>query len=207
MQSLSAGLGSVASAGMLAQRTAGAATAPVQRRQAPHFPPKAKHNIVLFMPGGPSQMDLFDPKPALREVRRPAARRRPTCAPSAPPAACCPRPSRSKSTAKPGIEVSELLPNLAAVDRRPLRRPLDVHLQSDAHAGAQPVSLRQHRRHAAVDGLVDLATAWARENQNLPGFVVLSPGGGGGAGAAQRLPAVAASGRRLRRFASPSRRR
>src|SRR5215813_6641402 len=31
----------------------------------PHFPPKAKSVIFLFMEGGPSQMDLFDPKPEL----------------------------------------------------------------------------------------------------------------------------------------------
>src|SRR5882762_10316444 len=31
----------------------------------PHFPGKAKNVIFLFMAGGPSQLDLFDPKPSL----------------------------------------------------------------------------------------------------------------------------------------------
>ena len=31
----------------------------------PHFAPKAKSVIFLFMEGGPSHLDLFDPKPAL----------------------------------------------------------------------------------------------------------------------------------------------
>ena len=35
--------------------------------RAPHFAPKAKAVIQLFMNGGPSQMDLFDPKPELRK--------------------------------------------------------------------------------------------------------------------------------------------
>jgi hypothetical protein len=35
--------------------------------RAPHFAPKAKNVIFLFMEGGPSQMDLFDPKPALQK--------------------------------------------------------------------------------------------------------------------------------------------
>ena len=35
------------------------------KRRPPHFPAKAKAVIHLFMNGGPSQMDLFDPKPAL----------------------------------------------------------------------------------------------------------------------------------------------
>src|SRR5258707_3879762 len=33
----------------------------------PHFPGKAKNVIFMFMEGGPSQMDLFDPKPALQK--------------------------------------------------------------------------------------------------------------------------------------------
>ena len=33
----------------------------------PHFPAKAKNVIFLFMEGGPSQLDLFDPKPALQK--------------------------------------------------------------------------------------------------------------------------------------------
>src|SRR5262245_27722679 len=33
----------------------------------PHFSPKAKHVIYMFMEGGPSQYELFDPKPGLRQ--------------------------------------------------------------------------------------------------------------------------------------------
>ena len=42
----------------------------------PHFAPKAKAVIQLFMNGGPSQVDLFDPKPALQKVRRYSAESR-----------------------------------------------------------------------------------------------------------------------------------
>ena len=71
IRSLGAGLGSVALYGLLAEEQVRATGAP---QQGPHFPPIAKHNIVLFMPGGPSQMDLFDPKPALQKYagQRPA---------------------------------------------------------------------------------------------------------------------------------------
>src|SRR5438876_297033 len=71
IRSVGAGLGSVALYGLLADEQARGASAP----PAPHFAPKAKHNIVLFMPGGPSQLDLFDPKPALRQYvgQRPEA--------------------------------------------------------------------------------------------------------------------------------------
>ena len=36
----------------------------------PHFPPKAKRVIYLFQSGGPSQMDLFDYKPRLKDMAR-----------------------------------------------------------------------------------------------------------------------------------------
>ena len=50
-----------------------------------HHPARAKHVIFLFMNGGPSQVDTFDPKPMLDEVPRAAAagrhRRRPNARP------------------------------------------------------------------------------------------------------------------------------
>ena len=63
IRSLGGGLGSIALYGMLAEEKAYAETKQVV---APHFAPRAKHSIVLFMPGGPSHIDMFDPKPALQ---------------------------------------------------------------------------------------------------------------------------------------------
>jgi hypothetical protein len=57
------GLGSLALAHLLAADTARAA-GPLSPKQ-PHHPPRAKAVICLFQHGGPSQMDLFDPKPEL----------------------------------------------------------------------------------------------------------------------------------------------
>ncbi|MBL8827180.1 MAG: DUF1501 domain-containing protein, partial [Planctomycetaceae bacterium] len=42
-----------------------AADTPRSALPTPHFPPRAKQVIHLFMNGGPSQVDTFDPKPAL----------------------------------------------------------------------------------------------------------------------------------------------
>ncbi|MFM2094202.1 MAG: hypothetical protein RIS70_1326 [Planctomycetota bacterium] len=39
----------------------------IEAAKSPHFPPKAKHLIYLFQSGGPSQLELFDPKPRLKE--------------------------------------------------------------------------------------------------------------------------------------------
>src|SRR4051812_40047374 len=51
-----------------AARAAGASRMFDLTPKAPHFPPKAKAVIQLFMNGGPSQVDLFDPKPTLTRL-------------------------------------------------------------------------------------------------------------------------------------------
>src|SRR6476619_7583666 len=69
-----AGFGSLALAALLADEAAAAphAANPLSVR-APHFAARAKRVIFLFMPGGPSQVDTFDPKPRLaRDHGKPA---------------------------------------------------------------------------------------------------------------------------------------
>jgi hypothetical protein len=61
------GLGTAALATLTAQR-AGAATTTGGLPDLPHFAPKAKRAIYLFMNGGPSQMDMFDYKPAMDKL-------------------------------------------------------------------------------------------------------------------------------------------
>ena len=65
LQSLACGFGSLAFAGMTAQRAAAAAN-PLAPRQ-PHHEPRAKSVIFLFMQGGVSHVDSFDYKPILTE--------------------------------------------------------------------------------------------------------------------------------------------
>src|SRR5918996_544445 len=65
LRDVAAGIGTVALADLL--NGAPAATVNPLAPKAPHFAPKAKNVIFLFMEGGPSQMDLFDPKPELQK--------------------------------------------------------------------------------------------------------------------------------------------
>ena len=61
------GLASLLSNSMIEAATAGnAAPGPLEARE-PHFPAKAKHVIFLFLNGGLSQVDTFDPKPMLQK--------------------------------------------------------------------------------------------------------------------------------------------
>src|SRR5436853_3319935 len=70
IQALGGGLGVLGLASVLSAE-AGAAPAAA----APHFQPRAKRIIQLFLNGGPFQADLFDPKPAINQYagQRPAA--------------------------------------------------------------------------------------------------------------------------------------
>ena len=69
LQDLALGLGGIA-LGSLMQTGAHGNVSEIGANAArggvlPHFAPRAKHVVFLFMAGGPSQLDLFDPKPAL----------------------------------------------------------------------------------------------------------------------------------------------
>ena len=182
IQSLCGGLGSVGLLGMLAEQSARAATAPTASAPGlPQFPPKARHNIVLFMQGGPSQMDLFDPKPALQKYagQRPSTVNLRT---ERTTGGLLPSPFAFKKHGRAGIEVSELLPNLAAIiddicvvrsmyTFNPTHTPARALLHSGNIGATRP----------SMGSWLDYGLG--TENQNLPGFVVLGPGGGGGAGA------------------------
>ena len=66
LASTGAAFGNLALSSMLAQEgLLGAESSNPFATQATHFAPKAKQVIFLFMYGGPSHVDLFDPKPAL----------------------------------------------------------------------------------------------------------------------------------------------
>src|SRR6476660_4988417 len=68
------GLGGAALASLLAESATNAAAPPAKQTRhgglpsLPHFAPKAKRAIYLFMNGGPAQMDLWDYKPKMNEM-------------------------------------------------------------------------------------------------------------------------------------------
>ena len=144
----------------------------------PHFQPKAKSVIHLFMNGGPSQMDLFDPKPELDrlhgqsyfdkiagEVENPQ---------SAGSMMRC--PYKFTQHGQCGMPVSEVMPHLArCVDDIAFIR--SMHTTNITH---EPALFLVHSGRMQP-GLPTLG-AWASyglgsENQNLPAYVVLEDPG------------------------------
>ncbi len=112
--SLSGGLGALGLAGILSEEQLRAApTVGAAAAKFPNFPAKAKHNIVLFMVGGPSQLDMFDYKPALLKYqgqRPPSVDLRTERTTGG----LLPSPFEFKQYGNSGTYVSSLLPNLAS---------------------------------------------------------------------------------------------
>ncbi len=149
--------------------------------QRPHFTPRAKRVIYLFMHGGPSHVDLFDPKPELEQysgqplpesfgkvmTRRNVARN-PLLAPL--------RPFHPRGDS--GVEISDFLPHLAqCADELCVLR--GCHGDSVNH----PQSVYQMNTGSILMGKPSLGS-WVSyglgsENRNMPAFAVLPDPGGG----------------------------
>ena len=141
----------------------------------PHFAPKAKHVIFLFLNGGMSQVDTFDPKPALTKYRWPAdARAQRSYGPGERDTSCV-RPWSSGAMASPGSKSARSFPRIAErIDDFCVIR--SMHTDNGNHGPSLQVMNCGHQ----LPGRPSLG-AWVTyglgtENQNLPGFIVLCPG-------------------------------
>ena len=148
----------------------------------PHFAPTAKHVIYLFGAGGPSQVDLFDPKPKLTELNGQACpeslvknerfafiRGTPKILGS---------PYKFAKHGQCGAYVSELMPNLAHV----VDDVAFVHSMVTDQFNHAPAQIFLNTGSAQI-GRPSMGS-WltyglGSENQNLPGFVVLLSGPSG----------------------------
>src|SRR5690348_11038241 len=141
----------------------------------PPFPAKAKRVIHLFMNGGPSQVDTFDPKPMLTKYAgktlpgdyMPTERRT---------GAALGSPFKFKQCGKSGIEVSEVFSHVAeSID--------DICVIRSMHADVpnhEPSLLLMNCGEARM--IRPSMGSWVTyglgtENQNLPGFIAMCPGG------------------------------
>jgi hypothetical protein len=173
------GIGSVALAALTEQKLFAQQPAEALLPKPPHFAPKAKNVIFLFMAGGPSQLDLFDYKPKLNQYD----------------GELCPEelikgerfafikgvpkllgsPHHFARHGRSGAELSNLLPHLASiVDDIAIIR--SMHTTQFNHAPAQ-LFMNTGRQ---IVGLPSFG-AWltygiGSENKDLPGFVVLLSG-------------------------------
>lgn len=143
--------------------------------KSPHFPATAKRVIFLFMHGGVSHVDTFDPKPKLTELN---GQPLPVAKPKfefAPTGNLLASPWKFQPYGESGIEVSELFPQIGScID--------DICVVRSMNGGDQVShgpALLNINTGSGVFARPSLG-AWTlyglgTENQNLPGFISLSP--------------------------------
>ncbi len=168
------GVHGAALASLLAPDRLGAAERYDLTVKKPHFEPKAKAVIHLFMNGGPSQVDLFDPKPALKKYAGKAPGRdivnQLEFADQI--GVMMPSPFEFKRYGQCGMEMTELMPHLGSV----CDEVAFIRSMYGEHFNHEPsIYLMQSGR--TLPGRPSLG-AWVTyglgsENQNLPAYVVL----------------------------------
>ena len=183
LKTTACGFGQLALAGLL-NESVSAAKNPLVARQ-PHFPPRAKRVIFLFMQGGPSQVDSFDYKPLLDEKDGQTFP-----FDDARVIAKTGKRGSSQKVMKPlwkfkqhgesGLWASDLFPHMAGqVDKLCMLH--SMHTEGVAHG---PATLFLHC--GATNFVRPSMGSWINyglgsENENLPGFISIcpSPGNGG----------------------------
>lgn len=150
-------------------------SSPKPHKPGPHFPAKAKSIIFLFMEGGPSAIDTFDPKPALAKLAGkplPASYGEVILAMGEHGAPIMPDKRQWKQYGEGGLWISDWLPNIAecADDLCVVRSLWGNGLN---HSGG----VCQMNTGSTVAGRPSLGS-WVSyglgtENSNLPGFVVM----------------------------------
>lgn len=162
LQTSATGFAWLALSALAQPRTSGAASA------RPHFPPKAKSVIFLFMDGGVSHVDTFDPKPELeKQVGKPwsgdAARK------------WVKSPWKFAPHGQSGTPVSELFPQIATcMDDIAVIRSMKAELP--IHSTAVLLLHTGHNLAGRPSLGSWMSYGLGSENQNLPGYVVLSFG-------------------------------
>ncbi len=189
LKTASLGLGSVALGSLLGERARAAepalVKAPMGVMNPPSFAPKAKRVIYLFMSGAPSQIDLYDPKPALRgmtgqllpeSVRM--GQRITGMTSGQKYLLCVGSPFEFKRYGECGTEMSEVMPHIGGVaDDISLLRA--VHTDPINHDPAVTYLFSGNQQPGRPTLGAWVSYGLGSENSNLPAFIVMLSGHGG----------------------------
>ncbi|MEC8558031.1 MAG: DUF1501 domain-containing protein [Planctomycetota bacterium] len=167
------GFGGLAFQSLLSRSSAAEESRPGEARQ-PHFPARAKRVVFMFMKGGPSQVDTFDPKPLLdRDHGKPLPFPLPEVT-FAKQGNLLKSPWKFHQHGESGLPVSELFPEVAKhVDDLCILR--SVYGTNPAH-GAAALKLHTGAEQFVRPSLGSWVTyGLGTENENLPAFVTICP--------------------------------
>ena len=168
------GFGGIAMASMLANEAIAKPTNPLAPK-APHFAPKAKSIIFLYMDGGPASMDTFDPKPRLtKENGKPFGLKMEATQFNS-RGNTLGSPWKFKNYGQAGIPISDLFPHVAKhADKLCVIRSMTSNFSEHTngnyflHTGFGQVG------RPSMGSWVNYGLGTT--NQNLPGFIVLNGG-------------------------------
>jgi hypothetical protein len=174
------GMGAVSLASLMATFGLSAAepetgfTSPLAPKH-PHFAPRAKRVIHIFANGGPSHVDTFDPKPLLDKYAGKALPKE-NLATERKTGAAFPSPFKFKKYGQSGIEVSDLFPNVAeSIDDIAVIR--SMHADIPNHEPSLLLMNCGDARQIRPSMGSWVTYGLGSENQNLPGFIAMCPGG------------------------------
>ena len=170
---IGAGFGSLGLAGLFNQSATAGQVSPLAPK-APHFAPKAKHVIQLFMPGGPSQVDTFDYKPKIADFvgQRPKIVDRKSLRNTK--NGLFPSPFGFKRYGQTGKWVSDIFPHTAKCSDD-ICFIHSMHTNIPEHAGAMMMFNLGHLQPSRPSLGSWLCYGLGTENQELPGLVAMSP--------------------------------
>jgi len=179
LEKTTSGIGLLALAGLMDQEARGdaspiASVANPLAVRASHYAPKAKRVIFMFMPGGPSHVDLFDPKPRLgQESGKPLPFEKPKLMRTQ-TGNLLGSPFKFQKYGQSGIDVSELFPNVAGcVDDLCVIRSMVA--DNINHNGACLQMNTGEQAFCRPSMGAWMLYGLGSENQDLPGYVVISP--------------------------------
>lgn len=185
LQDTAAGIGTAALAGLLQSDNpiVAAETGPATHATAPQFRPRAKNVIFLFMAGAPSQLDLFTPRPKLRELHgQPVPESFLKGLDDAlikGSARIFGSPRRFRKHGKSGLEFSDYLPNMArCADHFTMIRSMTTDVSN--HHPAQLLMNCGVPTFGMPSMGSWVAYGLGSETRNLPAFVVLLSRNGSG---------------------------
>lgn len=171
------GFGAIALSQLMAQDQPADPLAP----RKPHFQPKAKNVIFLFQEGGPSQIDLYDPKPALRQWHGkplPSSMTKDlTLAFVKPDAKVLGSDRTFTRHGQSGVEYSDYIPHIGSrADDICLIR--SMHTEAFNHHPGQALLFSGSTQFGRPTVGAWISYGLGSESRDLPGFVVLSSGRG-----------------------------
>jgi hypothetical protein len=148
-------------------QAAGSNLSPLAPKQ-PHFPAKAKRIIHIFAQGAPSHVDTWDPKPSLSRYE---GQPLPDIG-----GVALPSPIKFEKKGKSGLEMAEIFPKIGEhADDIAVIRSMNTEIPSHEFASVMMNTGNGRRVMPSIGSWVTYGLG--SENQNLPGFISLMPGG------------------------------